>query len=224
MPQFEKGNLVFTSKDAGDALGTPDVFEEYECHPKPNGTVRRANPELTRKPELLSAYLQKAEGERIVEAAGGGDFASINTEVFRALGFKPLTADTSKVPAGWRAVRPCYKTTILLVFHLNVCRVDVTAKAAAKIGGIAYPAGDIVASYRALVPDQYRYELRFEFDKRCCDKAPEHPPHGEVTKWYPDWSIEFDPHLEWKIKPHLRMIPEHDKDWPGLRFKFEYKF
>ncbi len=236
MPTFQKGKLVFTSQRVGDLHGAGDVFEEYECHPKPAGAVRRSSPALTAQPQLLSAYLQPAESAHIVEGAGGGDFAHINSEVFNALHFKPLTADTAKVPAAWRSVYPCYRTSIVLVFQLVAYRIDVTTKAAATIGGVAYPEGDVVASYRALVPEQWRFERRFEFDPRCCDKAPEHPPQTETTAWEPDLGTFWSPGLKYDLKPDLKLTPEFRYGSPEseeerrerlrreLRFGLEHKF
>lgn len=232
MPNFEKGKLVFQSQRVGELVSAGDIFEEYECHPPPSGTVRRSNPALTHQPVMLSAYLQPDEGARIVEGTGATDFLNLNTEVFAALGFRPLTANTQPVPPSWRAVRPCYKSTIVLVFLIGAYRVDVTAKAAATIGGISYPAGDIVASYRVLSPDRWSFQLRHEFDPRCCDKAPEHPPHTNSTDWYPLPPWEWKSGLDWNHLDGFRLSPGYryedgggrDEEKPMLRLKLDYKF
>jgi len=133
-------------------------------------------------------------------------------------------------------VHPCYKTTIVLVFLIGAQRVDVTAKAAATIGGVSYPAGDVVASYRVLVPEQWRFEVRFEFDPRCCDKVPEQPPQGATTDWEPGWNWEWNPGLDWKFKPGFKLrldydIPYHESDEERrerlrreFRLRLEYRF
>lgn len=189
MPGFSRGQLNFDRIHRGTTESAEQAIAILDCAPPPRGSRQAFNPPVQWPAELLPAFIQPSELNRIVAGAatpqGPNDPGFILVTMMASLGFRPLDIDLKQVPAGWDQVTACMRTTISYSVESDIYDIDVTAAADVTLAGETYPTGDRVASIRVHNPRRYRFIRRFEHNPGCCEGY-HVVPATEQSDWFPE--------------------------------------
>lgn len=226
MPHYTRGNIKFVHKTAGTIEGSEDVVEMFSCFPPDKGTRQGANPVLKYVPFQPKKFLQPEEIKRIKKfAAKTGETLSIKQvqqELIAAFKIKPLLIDLKKIPQKWRKPDKCADVKITVQVRSKILTIDATASKDLTLDKITWPKGDSLASFRIIVPDQFKFRRHKAHNEKCCplkdgEKAPEYSPRND------DWSepqfVEYSGYkIKFGLKAEYRMNPDWMKNFGGLKY------
>ncbi len=195
----------------------------YDCFPPPgsHGFIERPT---SVPPELLSRFLRRQEADDLLAFTPPikGRAATIETAIaaiLARLGIDPL--ELFYVSDSYKPLlssKPCYKATLYIRIRNVIKEVKVAADKPLGKGADAFAAGDEIATFRVKVPDQFRFEKYYEFNRKCCDEEPPEPPATETSKWLPledAFDGLFQPQDDFRFSPHFRF---------KFDFKLRYRF
>ncbi len=212
MSEFVRGNLKFDKRWDGEKHGARRVMHVYDCFEPPAGTVYDFNPPTVIPVEIVPDFLQASEAARIVEGArlptdANPTFDGIFSETAQGLSIGPWTIDLSGLPAAWQVVVPCFKVEVGYQILYRVYEVNVTTTARVTLAGEVYPAGDRIASFRALVPEGVHFYRSFEWNPKCCGSAP------------PGFVAPGTSHTDWEFRIRFSFtLPD------GYKWNYQFKF
>ncbi len=224
---FGPFRLTVTDADPGDHTAkekeTVLLHAIYDCFPPPesHGFVERPD---SVPPENISRFLRRQEAADLLAFTPPikGQAATIETAIdaiLAKLDIGPL--DIFYVSDDYKPLltsKPCYKATIYIRIRNAIKEIKIAANEGLGKAPDAFAAGDEIATIRVKVPDQFRFEKYYEFNKKCCNEEPPEPPPTETTQWLPvEDGLDglFGPQDDFRFSPHFRY---------RFDFKLRYRF
>lgn len=221
------GKLRLTISDA-DPADHPQAEKEsvllhaiYDCFPPPgsHGFIERPDKAT---PQLISRFLRRQEAADLLKYTPNinGRAPTLEKAIAGIMDkLNVLSLSIFYVADSYRALlssKPCYKATIYLRIRYDIREIKVAANETLGTGQDAFAAGDEIATFRIKVPDQFRFEKYYEFNRKCCDEEPTEQPSTENSSWLP---LELDADTEsFGLEPTWRFGIS-----PDFRYRFDFK-
>ena len=222
MPYFTRGKVKFEHIKVGTAESTADAVEAYSCHPPKTGRRLSYNPQLTYDPFQPAKFLDKNEKARMEKfAAKPGENLQLTTiiaDIKKEFDIGPLTIDLKSMPQRWRRPVPCQDHTISIVVQSVLLRIDAIATQDLTEKGVSWAKDELLAQFRFIIPDKYRFVKHIEHNIKCCPvkkgtRIPVYKPEGNSwsTGVFTELSI-----MKVELSAKLNLDPFHDlkgKNW-----------
>jgi hypothetical protein len=221
MPTFTRGSVRFESKLVTQRTDRDRAIFEWDCFPPPEGYEKTFPPPGVATVLDLPEFLQPEEQDGLTQAARATPdealtWPALMDAVSAAFGFRPFPIDLSKIPNEWRRRELCYDTKVVVVATHVVFEITARATSDLQFGGVQYPAGDVIATFRIGNPNSYRFVRRFVFNPKCCPGQPADERFPETAGETVRNVLEPTGLEGWEFKPRLRFTPD-------LRFEFDRK-
>lgn len=188
---FTHGSITFDDTISGFKYERErqDVLV-YDCHPTPGGSSRRFPLDDDLLDDVFDPrFLQGGERKKMLEGARKADektltedelLAKILKEIKESQNeFRVKDVDLKGIPKKWKGVQPCVTKTISVKLHYWTLQLQAKAAKDLKLDGETFPKGDVVASFRYIIPTRYQFLLLTEGNPKCCqgDQLPKDRVH-----------------------------------------------